>query len=205
MTAPGWYQADGDPVGTNRYWDGETWVGEPVPSAPVAAQAAAGGFGYADGSGAVKAFPSGLKTLAIIVSVLKALGWAGLLIATIWVASFLDDANELDNAFGGTVDLGGAVGAAIGTMAVVLIMGALLLFFQFRSATRENASSLFNVALIMTILDGLTLVLVLLGAANASNDDFSSDNGNGNWIMVLAYVAIFIAQLMVAIKAKKAS
>ena len=36
MTAPGWYQADGDPPGTTRYWDGTQWIGEPVhtPAAP---------------------------------------------------------------------------------------------------------------------------------------------------------------------------
>lgn len=28
---PGWYQADGDPDGTHRYWNGEMWVGEPQP------------------------------------------------------------------------------------------------------------------------------------------------------------------------------
>ncbi|MEM7287942.1 MAG: RDD family protein [Actinomycetota bacterium] len=28
---PGWYQADGDPEGTHRYWNGEAWVGEPQP------------------------------------------------------------------------------------------------------------------------------------------------------------------------------
>lgn len=39
---PGWYQADGDPEGTHRYWNGEMWVGEPQPlpdqvaAAPVA-------------------------------------------------------------------------------------------------------------------------------------------------------------------------
>lgn len=27
----GWYQADGDPAGTVRYWDGTQWQGEPVP------------------------------------------------------------------------------------------------------------------------------------------------------------------------------
>lgn len=26
---PGWYPAQGDPAGTNRYWDGSQWVGEP--------------------------------------------------------------------------------------------------------------------------------------------------------------------------------
>jgi uncharacterized RDD family membrane protein YckC len=30
MTAPGWYNAEGDPPGTTRYWDGERWVGDPV-------------------------------------------------------------------------------------------------------------------------------------------------------------------------------
>ncbi|MCP5032027.1 MAG: RDD family protein [Actinomycetia bacterium] len=27
----GWYYAEGDPPGTQRYWDGEQWEGEPVP------------------------------------------------------------------------------------------------------------------------------------------------------------------------------
>lgn len=30
MTAAGWYNAEGDPPGTTRYWDGERWVGDPV-------------------------------------------------------------------------------------------------------------------------------------------------------------------------------
>lgn len=36
MTDPGWYNAEGDPPGTHRYWDGEMWVGEAV-AAPGAA------------------------------------------------------------------------------------------------------------------------------------------------------------------------
>ena len=28
---PGWYHADGDPPGTQRYWDGMTWQGDPQP------------------------------------------------------------------------------------------------------------------------------------------------------------------------------
>lgn len=37
MTAPGWYQAEGDPPGTTRYWNGESWVGDYVvtPTAPA--------------------------------------------------------------------------------------------------------------------------------------------------------------------------
>lgn len=39
---PGWYHADGDPIGTHRYWDGEMWQGEAqavgVPAPGVSAQ-----------------------------------------------------------------------------------------------------------------------------------------------------------------------
>lgn len=31
MTEPGWYQAEGDPPGTQRWWDGNMWTGAPVP------------------------------------------------------------------------------------------------------------------------------------------------------------------------------
>lgn len=50
MTAPGWYNAEGDPPGTTRYWDGERWVGDPVhtPAAP-SAPGALGGGGRATG------------------------------------------------------------------------------------------------------------------------------------------------------------
>jgi len=30
-TPPGWYYAPGDPEGTQRYWDGAQWIGEPQP------------------------------------------------------------------------------------------------------------------------------------------------------------------------------
>lgn len=30
---PGWYYAQGDPLGTHRYWDGQQWVGGPQPVA----------------------------------------------------------------------------------------------------------------------------------------------------------------------------
>ncbi|HEX7096580.1 MAG TPA: RDD family protein [Acidimicrobiales bacterium] len=31
---PGWYHAEGDPPGTQRFWDGRQWVGGPVPVQP---------------------------------------------------------------------------------------------------------------------------------------------------------------------------
>ncbi len=45
--APGWYYAQGDPPGTQRYWDGSSWQGGPQP--------VAGAGGAAGGMGAVKA------------------------------------------------------------------------------------------------------------------------------------------------------
>lgn len=33
-TPPGWYQAQGDPPGTQRYWDGTAWIGNPTPTGP---------------------------------------------------------------------------------------------------------------------------------------------------------------------------
>ncbi len=42
---PGWYYAQGDPPGTQRYWDGATWQGAPqaVPGTEGSALAGAGG------------------------------------------------------------------------------------------------------------------------------------------------------------------
>lgn len=42
---PGWYYAQGDPPGTQRYWDGQKWEGgpQPVPGAGQDAMAGAGG------------------------------------------------------------------------------------------------------------------------------------------------------------------
>lgn len=38
---PGWYYAQGDPPGTQRYWDGSQWVGGPQ---PIAQEPQPGGF-----------------------------------------------------------------------------------------------------------------------------------------------------------------
>lgn len=53
MTPAGWYQADGDPPGTQRYWDGQVWIGEPVaaPQATPAAQVPPAPLGTAAAAG----------------------------------------------------------------------------------------------------------------------------------------------------------
>ncbi len=48
LTGPGWYNAAGDPPGTQRYWDGSQWLGGPQPvggAAPGGAQTAFAGAG----------------------------------------------------------------------------------------------------------------------------------------------------------------
>lgn len=47
LQPPGWYPAQGDPPGTNRWWDGAQWVGGPVVTAtvPVSAAPYPGSFG----------------------------------------------------------------------------------------------------------------------------------------------------------------
>ncbi len=57
-TAPGWYQAEGDPPDTQRYWDGQAWGTEvrpatpPPPAPPPPPDAASGGqFGAASPTG----------------------------------------------------------------------------------------------------------------------------------------------------------
>ena len=39
---PGWYYAQGDPPGTQRYWDGQKWEGGPQPVPGAGADAVAG-------------------------------------------------------------------------------------------------------------------------------------------------------------------
>lgn len=44
---PGWYYAQGDPPGTQRYWDGQSWIGTPQ---PVPGAAGPGGQVMVDGN-----------------------------------------------------------------------------------------------------------------------------------------------------------
>lgn len=64
-TPPGWYHAEGDPPGTQRYWNGSEWQGEPQqasapaqPVAPPAAPAAPPGPSFAAPPGPAFAPPS---------------------------------------------------------------------------------------------------------------------------------------------------
>ncbi len=47
--APGWYYAQGDPPGTQRYWDGAAWQGGPQPVAGAGGAMVGGASQTADG------------------------------------------------------------------------------------------------------------------------------------------------------------
>lgn len=54
MTQPaGWYHAEGDPQGTQRYWDGSQWVGEPQAVASTPPPPPGAGYGAAAGTGEI--------------------------------------------------------------------------------------------------------------------------------------------------------
>ncbi len=46
-TPPGWYYAEGDPPGTNRFWDGSQWQGGPQPAQAAGPAPQQFGFGQA--------------------------------------------------------------------------------------------------------------------------------------------------------------
>lgn len=115
MTTPsGWYHGEGDPPGTQRFWNGTEWVGEPVPQAaggqPPPAHPGPGlGAGPAtnantlarlfSNSGRINRATYGLTVLAAIgVSILLAI---------------------VDNAVGTTDEQGNGVFGAIGAVAML--------------------------------------------------------------------------------------
>ncbi len=55
--APGWYHAEGDPAGTQRYWDGAQWSAEPVPPPPTQPNPMAPGYPSTNGATAATGDP----------------------------------------------------------------------------------------------------------------------------------------------------
>lgn len=79
---PGWYYAQGDPVGTQRYWDGTQWVGGPQAVAGAVAQ---GGYGGASmGAGTPASY--GSRVIAYLID--AAVIFAGLIVIFILTAIF---------------------------------------------------------------------------------------------------------------------
>lgn len=85
-TPPGWYHAEGDPPGTQRYWDGFAWQGGPQtpPSAPSPGQWGTAPYGGGHPGFPVAQYPEASQaTTALVMSILgffccgilSAVGW----------------------------------------------------------------------------------------------------------------------------------
>jgi len=89
----GWYHAQGDPPGTQRYWDGSQWVGGPQAAQDTSVQA---GGGYGQPAYAVGGLPGvpasyGSRVIAVLIDGL--IGF-GIVIAGFLVAFVLGFASE---------------------------------------------------------------------------------------------------------------
>lgn len=203
MTAAGWYRGEGDPPGTQRYWDGTQWVGDPVyepVAAPVPPPPPPGGAAYTYATPVVaSAFPSGLKVIAIVLSVLKAIPLVFFGIAVIFLAGV---SNDIEDEFGDIgLGLDGLLGAAIAIFVVLILVGGLLLGFQLAGAIKERPIMLFVPALVMALLDALLTLGAWTSYSEAQNDPFL-DEGPGGPVFITIVAA---AQIYVAVQAIRAN
>lgn len=118
MQPPGWYYAQGDPPGTQRYWDGSQWVGS-----PQAAQGAGANdpvsFG---GGGAVTAVGQPAEYGNRVLAYLIDLGiMVGVYIAVLIVSLIL---GAVSDTLGGIVSLIGFFGyAGVGIWNIIIRQG----------------------------------------------------------------------------------
>jgi len=123
---PGWYPAEGDPPGTQRYWDGGQWQGGPqaVPAAPLGFSSP--GFPpsaaqYPESSNAITALVVSLGGF-ILCGVLFPIGW--------WLGSQevkAIDAGRRDPSNRGTARAAELIGMIMTIIAVLSIIGVVLL------------------------------------------------------------------------------
>lgn len=203
MAEPGWYNAAGDPPGTQRYWDGNQWLGDAVYE-PTSVQPAVvpgpPGYPYAGAPVATAStFSSALKTVAIVLSVLKAIPLAFGGLALIIIAAAANDLNDEFDDVGFGLD--GLLGAAVAILVVMLVVGGLLLGFQFVGAIKERPMMVFVPALIMSLFDGLATVGSWLSWNEARNSAFLNEGPGGAILMS----TVFAAQAYVAVQAIRAN
>lgn len=80
--APGYYQAEGDPPGMVRYWDGSQWVGDPMPQPPAAPGVP--GTPHDDGGATL-----GTRIGAVLID-----GVIGVILAIVLALPFLEDTSD---------------------------------------------------------------------------------------------------------------
>ena len=102
---PGWYYAQGDPPGTQRYWDGSQWVGSPQ-AAQGAGASDPGGYGSGGFGGVAAGVPAeyGSRVIAYLID-------AGIVLG-IWIAVFIVAIilGAINDALAGIVGLLGYLG-----------------------------------------------------------------------------------------------
>ncbi|MEE9417096.1 MAG: DUF2510 domain-containing protein [Acidimicrobiales bacterium] len=160
--AAGWHVATGDPSGTERYWDGTAWVGQPrpiavpmpLPAPPVHQPAAPGPYsqvpdaGYAAPATREVEIPDGLKTLAITLSVLKALPLLATFLIMLVATSFLEEI---------VPELRGVAYAVMAVFTVILVVLGGLLVGQVAAARKGRPGNLVVWASILAVFDALNL------------------------------------------------
>lgn len=120
----GWYYAEGDPPGTQRYWDGELWQGDPRPVAPAAAPAGApvgGGYHTA-------VYPEQSQATTILVLGILSIVICGLLGPVAWSMGNKElaaiDAGRRDPTKRGNAQAGRIIGIVA---TILLIVGVLFI------------------------------------------------------------------------------
>lgn len=131
--------------------------------------------------------PSGLKTLTIVVSVLKAIPLLVASVAITIIAAVSSNlSNELDDATG--LSFEGIIFVALGVILTFVVIAGALLFFQLRGALKGRRSMLLGTASLMAGID----IVFLLGSLN--------DGSVGGAFIPLAITA---AQATIAVWAYK--
>ncbi len=125
--------------------------------------------------------PDGLKVLAIVVSVVKAIPLGLVLIGLFFLAVFAEELNDLGEV-GEVFDA--AIFAAVIVGLVLVAIGATLLFFQIRGVIKNQLLSVLVVSAIMTVLDFLVLLATVF--------DEDSDGGG-----IALMAVVFLAQAAV--------
>lgn len=146
---PGWYFAQGDPPGTERYWNGSAWEG---------GYRAVGGFSPTE---VVRkaAFPSWAKVLAWILGVLKAIPLLMLAVLVIvWGVATEQLRSETDFEFREF----SIVLLIIGV--VVLVVGVVLLLGQLVAVTKEQPGRAAVWSGILSAIDGAVAITSVFGS-----------------------------------------
>jgi hypothetical protein len=154
--AAGWYFAQGDPPGTERYWNGTSWEGT---------YRAVGGFSPSAPPGRpdTDEFPSAVAVLAWIITALKAIP---LILGAIGLAllSSLRDEIEAETDF----DINDITTVVFVVGGAIILIGFVLLIGQIRAVTKKNAGQAAIWAGILTVVDVLYLVVNLPGGDSSS-------------------------------------